>query len=74
MPAGLDCGRASVIVVGTSSSSEATVSNNGYGNRKGLQEITTHTAPSHQPTKTNQTTRAKVENGLVRRSTQPGGR
>src|SRR5262245_41769704 len=67
-------GRASVIVVGTSSSSDATVSNSGYGRRKGLQEMTTQTAPSHQPTRTNQATRVTVEKGSVRRSIQPGGR
>ena len=29
--------------------------------------------PSHQPTRTNQTTRAGVETGYWRRSSQPGG-
>ena len=53
-------GTASVITLGTSSRSALTVSRNGYGASNTLQGIITQIAPSHQPTKMNQTARQKV--------------
>src|SRR5262249_3307053 len=66
-------GCASVITLGRSASSVRISSGNGYGRSRTLHASTVHAAPSHQPTNTNQATRAKRPNGLPWRPLQPGG-